>query len=351
MSATLRPMNLGEILDRAFEIYRKRFWVLVGLAAMPALGTMLVEVAAFVLWGPGTADSLDLGFGVTTLWLGSLLAFYHFGLFFQLLLWPSFAIVVSDTLGGPPISISFMRLLKSAFSEWRQRMVLGLLLLLLTLVIPEVTSAGLLVGTAGFLYGVLKFADTTMDAVMTPILICCLLGGWIAIGWSSAIFSFTFPAHALEGQRGRAALHRARRLSQGSRLRLLTAWLMPALIGWMLSIAVLQFLLQLRAGCELLIYRDIIPLLQQLLLAAFPTQGWCVPWSVVESLRLISEVIITTLLGPIFPIAFTLIYYDQRIRREGYDIEKMMEAAGLGEAGAPGGKVASIEAEPQETEA
>ncbi len=30
------------------------------------------------------------------------------------------------------------------------------------------------------------------------------------------------------------------------------------------------------------------------------------------------------------PIALTLIYYDQRIRREGYDIEWMMRAAGLG---------------------
>lgn len=37
----------------------------------------------------------------------------------------------------------------------------------------------------------------------------------------------------------------------------------------------------------------------------------------------------STLIGPIFPIALTLIHYDQRIRREGYDIERMMEAAGL----------------------
>jgi len=39
--------------------------------------------------------------------------------------------------------------------------------------------------------------------------------------------------------------------------------------------------------------------------------------------------LITTLLGPIFPIALTLFYYDQRIRQEGFDIERMMEAAGL----------------------
>jgi hypothetical protein len=36
-----------------------------------------------------------------------------------------------------------------------------------------------------------------------------------------------------------------------------------------------------------------------------------------------------TLLAPIYPIAKTLFYYDQRIRREGYDIERMMDAAGM----------------------
>jgi hypothetical protein len=41
---------------------------------------------------------------------------------------------------------------------------------------------------------------------------------------------------------------------------------------------------------------------------------------------------VATLLGPIFPIALTLFYYDQRIRREGYDIERMMDVAGMSAA-------------------
>jgi len=31
----------------------------------------------------------------------------------------------------------------------------------------------------------------------------------------------------------------------------------------------------------------------------------------------------------LFPIPFTLIHYDQRIRQEGFDIEMMMDAAGM----------------------
>jgi hypothetical protein len=38
---------------------------------------------------------------------------------------------------------------------------------------------------------------------------------------------------------------------------------------------------------------------------------------------------VSTLTGPIYTIAITLFYYDQRIRLEGYDIERMMDAAGM----------------------
>ena len=36
-----------------------------------------------------------------------------------------------------------------------------------------------------------------------------------------------------------------------------------------------------------------------------------------------------TFVGPIFATGFTLFYYDQRVRKEGYDIERMMHHAGM----------------------
>jgi hypothetical protein len=38
---------------------------------------------------------------------------------------------------------------------------------------------------------------------------------------------------------------------------------------------------------------------------------------------------VSTLPGPVFPIALTLLYYDQRIRKDGFDIEWMLQSAGL----------------------
>lgn len=50
-----------------------------------------------------------------------------------------------------------------------------------------------------------------------------------------------------------------------------------------------------------------------------------------ETLRPISlgEILDRTLPAAILPVAFSLFYYDQRIRHEGYDTEQMMVSAGL----------------------
>ena len=39
--------------------------------------------------------------------------------------------------------------------------------------------------------------------------------------------------------------------------------------------------------------------------------------------------IVNTFIGPIYSTGLTVFYYDQRVRKEGYDIERMMQTAGL----------------------
>ena len=37
MSLDLRPLTLGELLDRSFSLYRRHFWLFVGIMALPSL--------------------------------------------------------------------------------------------------------------------------------------------------------------------------------------------------------------------------------------------------------------------------------------------------------------------------
>jgi hypothetical protein len=56
------------------------------------------------------------------------------------------------------------------------------------------------------------------------------------------------------------------------------------------------------------------------------------------SMRMLQQLVAfftNTFVGPIYATGFTLFYYDQRVRKEGYDIERMMKAAGLTETPPP----------------
>jgi hypothetical protein len=49
---------------------------------------------------------------------------------------------------------------------------------------------------------------------------------------------------------------------------------------------------------------------------------------------------------PIYSIALTLFYYDQRIRKEGYDVEWLIEQAAMSPETHPSGSIASSTAGP-----
>ena len=56
MNEQLRPLNLGEILDRTLQLYRARFLVLLGIAALPAGLVLAMASAIFLMvlgFGPG----------------------------------------------------------------------------------------------------------------------------------------------------------------------------------------------------------------------------------------------------------------------------------------------------------
>ena len=70
------------------------------------------------------------------------------------------------------------------------------------------------------------------------------------------------------------------------------------------------------------------------LVAAFRSHGQLSPG--VRVLQQLVAFCTNTFVGPIYATGFTLFYYDQRVRKEGFDLEWMMHAAGLhAQVGAP----------------
>jgi len=118
-------------------------------------------------------------------------------------------------------------------------------------------------------------------------------------------YSLALPACVVENIKARAAIRRAINLSKGSRGRIFVLALLIGAIKIGLVLATQLFIV----------------------IAAFKNHGVLGP-----GLTAVSQIIAfftNTFLGPIWATGVTLFYYDQRVRKEGFDIEWMMQAAGM----------------------
>jgi hypothetical protein len=118
-------------------------------------------------------------------------------------------------------------------------------------------------------------------------------------------YSLAVTASVVESLQARTAMKRSIELSKGSRGRIFMLWLLILFIQLGL-VAVSQGFFVFAAIKNHMVLPVWAQILQQVV--AFVTNSF---------------------IGPMYATGLTLFYYDQRIRKEGFDIEWMMEAAGL----------------------
>jgi Membrane domain of glycerophosphoryl diester phosphodiesterase len=307
MTPTLRPMNFGEILDRSFQIYRSRFFAFIGIAAAPVL-TMHCLEAADNAWFH--VHSLLHPFHQPgTLWKFLIaLGFYHVSSVLSILAMPAHVKLVSGQILGERKSIFVA--IRFAASRWRTYFWIAILKVSAQLIIPEVLASGLIL--VGVLILELGGAlNGSGGGLAVLIVFAAGLCGLLLFLWIGACLALTVPAAALEQLKGMQALRRSWSLSKASRGRILLLWIVVILA---LTGAVL---------CIYLILRFLMFFIGK------ANYGLNDPRGIFHLLYVILSAVAGTLIAPIYPIAATLFYYDQRIRKEGFDIEQMMAAAGM----------------------
>jgi hypothetical protein len=180
-----------------------------------------------------------------------------------------------------------------------------------------------LIGVEAVTVGVFWGLGTTMDAVglmnrfnwfAVALLLGTLVAGFVLYLWVNGCFAFAAPACAFEDSRSFRAMGRSWGLSREGRWRVAgTLFLL------------LVFLLGLTVGT------------QRLVRIIFATiWDWTTHHAHLMAMRngadYVVRAILSAVVSPLYPIAVTLIYYDQRIRKEGFDIEGLMQSAGMVEA-------------------
>ena len=325
MIESLRPSTLGEILDRTVSLYRSRFLVFFGLAAIPA-SIMLGFSGGMVLLMASTG-ALSTKSATTSPEAAVVLLFgmMALGLLALPLLIASNALcgaalchAASSVVLGAPITIASS--LKSVWKRGWQYIGLFVLQAVIVFGIPStVWTVAVMVAAVGAALAGTAAGGAATGALTIVLVLLTLLGLAVYVVWILLQIGLAFPIAVIEKAGPIDALKRAWKLCRGTRLRMLALFGMVLAHSWIASLLVT------------------IPLM----LAIYLIPGLNSPQNaqLTGTISLIGfygmSFVTNALTMPVIAIALVLFYYDQRVRKEAYDIEWLMQQAGMIAAPAP----------------
>jgi len=312
MECNLRPLTLGEILDRTAQLYRTNFVLFAGISAVYA-GVLLV------------LNLLQIGLGELFRVLHMTQQLQWLTLGFVALILPLMFIFAGAAVAANNRAVAWVNLgqpatIRSAYASTLPR--LGRYLWLMTIAafviwLPMVLIYG---GYFALIFfyarpkGLLSHNRTgagidpqaaIIIALATLAFVLLLILAIVYAILMALRYSLAVPASVVEDLKARKALRRSIELSKGSRGRIFVLGLLIAVIQTGLVVVTQIFFI----------------------VAAVKQHGLLPAWA--QVLQQIIGFLTNSFIGPMYATGLTLFYYDQRIRKEGYDIEWMMEAAGL----------------------
>jgi hypothetical protein len=288
MSLVLRPLSLGEMLDRTFSVYRDHFQIFVGIFVVPQLATFAVSFGMQVIMHAATTSSAAAMpiVGISLLlympiYYAAILATYALGQ-------AATVYAVSQVYLDRPTTIG------QAYSFIRGRF-------------WSILAVILLVSLATGIVAVVGLIALIIGAIVIPVLI--VLYSALAV-----------PVTVLEGRDPIESLRRSFYLVKDDLGRIFVIW-------------VLFFVIQIAAS--------VLISVPTFVFASMLAQHGQVPlWF--NAVTDLGTFIVGILVSPLLTIALSIAYYDERVRKEAFDMQFMMAtidrstpAAGAAAAGSP----------------
>ena len=295
----LRAMGLGELLDTTFSLYRKHFRSFLGISAVYCIA-LLTLISTFFLDG-----SVGIGM-MRVIWSLMIGGFWSAAIFVisRLVLASAEAYLGRRIRIGSVLRQGGRRFLRC----WVGSLLFGVLAVILMFL-----SVLLFVGISGSFSGNTNNFMGPLFIVLIPILVT---------GTSVAYWCFFTAAILVEGKSMTDGLRRSSELIQGNWWRIvgtvLAIFLLSFVIGFILR-GTFAFPLTFSG---LRGVGDFLQNLQWMVLWELPTKRTELYPS--HILMYLINLGIDTFTTPIWVIGGTLLYFNQRIRKEGFDIEVMV---------------------------
>jgi hypothetical protein len=265
MTTALRPLTLGELLDRTFQLYRNHFLLFIGIAAIAYFPMFLIRIGYYFL----TLHSGKSAVFVASAIIGSLLTIVLY-LASMAACQAATITAVSTVYFGQPITLG----------ETYSRIMGQIPLVVLTMI-------GMGIGIA------------------IGIVLLIVPGIILALMWA-----LTIPVVVLEGAALVEALGRSRALTAGHRGRVFLIFLLFTGLTYLFAVIFEAPLFALIAAKG----------------PAAAKAGGVVVF--IYAASFLTETLIT----PLMTIAFSLMYYDERVRKEAYDIQLLMNTPETGQS-------------------
>ena len=255
MTDALRPMSVGELLDRTFFLYRRHFVLFVALVGLPHLPLLAVQLVGVVI---RAGDASLFGSAASVALIGVTMVLY--------------LAVLAVSQGATVIAVSRIHLgtepsFAESFASIRPRIV--------TLAIMMIA-----VGAGSF----------------RGLILLIIPGVLLALMWSLAI-----PVAVLEGLGVGQSMSRSSALTKGRRSRILVIYVLFTILTY-IFLSLWQF--------PLLIVSGVFSGLR--------------PGALLQVGLQVGQFLTQSLVAPLLTIALSLVYYDQRVRKEAFDLEHMM---------------------------
>ncbi|MEP7148739.1 MAG: hypothetical protein ABI857_07630 [Acidobacteriota bacterium] len=317
---SLVPLGPGDLIDRAVRFYRRNFWTFVFIAAPPVITGTVISVA----WTFLTRSLFSTGAGNNALELTLYHLFVWLG---AIVIWFTETVATLSVMGGA--SRNFVRHLlfnealtfrETYANTWNR---LAGLLLASSIIAVLVGTVGIVILYIGLIVGALLiFLVASALSIVPPlaVLVGIVLGVATTLGtlWLFSLvasrFAYVPQVMLVEGQGVFSSISRSASLASGNVKRLA---------------ALFSFSLAATYSALALFYIPLIWYAWTQGVQVFAFESDLVPaWYEIASQLIWQASLI--LLTPVWMVGLCLLYVDERVRHEGYDIE-LMAARRLGE--------------------
>jgi hypothetical protein len=307
MDSTLRPMSTSQVLDRTFHLYRNHFLLLAGISALPP-AVLLLAQTGFVLLALIPGPKLDFLPAEAVLVVGIIA------------LVVAYLVALAFATGATVYAVSRVHLGQAATIHESYRAIRPLLWRIVRIVVSvAVRFTGASAATVAV--GAIPIFLITRFGRTDPLVawvggILAVVAFIVCVIWAIRLYcsyQLAVPVCVLEKRGALDCLKRSRFLSKGKAVqRILLVLFLSGILTYILSLALSLpvIILTMTSGPAKTTSMGILVVI----------------WDYLSSF------VAGVLAGPIVTIALALLYYDERVRKEAFDLQLMMEAMGQQQA-------------------